>query len=67
MVRIIKLKPDQPKRKTLPKLIAETFASWGPSPFGPADEADGAKIAGYRLVRSPSGELVGIVDKGKPR
>jgi len=65
MVRIIKLKPDEPKRKTPPKPGTETYATWGRSPFSGAgpDEADGVRIGGYRLIRSPSGELVGLVDK----
>jgi hypothetical protein len=39
------------------KQVAGSLVAWGRSPFGRRDEANGARVAGYRLVRGPDGQL----------
>lgn len=41
--------------------------AWGSSAFGPQDEVDGTRVNGYRLVRTPEGGLVGIVEPTESR
>jgi hypothetical protein len=54
------------KRRTFAEQVKQVLAgpliAWGRSPFSHRDEAHGAKIAGYRMVRGPDGALYGVKD-----
>ncbi len=47
----------------VPPVVQHTpnFA-WGRSPFAPPDEADGARVGGLTVRRTPDGDLVGLVE-----
>jgi hypothetical protein len=59
----IKRKP-RPPAEPRPASGGAQFA-WGGAPLAPPPPVDGAPVAGYRLVRGPSGALVGIRDPEK--
>ena len=54
-----------PTIKRKPRPAAEKagdgpLVAWGEQPYAGDDDANGARVGGYRLVRGWSGELVGI-------
>jgi hypothetical protein len=57
---------DRPPAEPRPASGGALFV-WGRSPFAPPDEVDGTRVAGYRLVRGPSGALVGIRERDPER
>lgn len=62
MVKILKLKDDQPRRKPHAELVTPpVFMAFGPSPLDDDDMPDQVIIGGHKLVRGPFGQLAGFV------